>query len=542
MLVDSTRSAFTRRQVLTAGALGVAGVVGAVALPSLLSGCAPVSTGLPLGAELRPPPVRSSSAGRLEGTLTASRSTVDVGLGHGVDTFVYDGAIPGPTWEIRAGDVIGVRLQNDMPPLVGGAGHHGDADAPAASVDVTRPHEWTTTNLHTHGLHVSSTGRQDNPFITIRPRESRVYEIAVPDDHTGGLFWYHPHRHGGVAQQVGGGMAGALIVRGAIDEVPEVAAATEQVMVLQALHLGDDFELLDPIPNATRAEAFFPRTQVFWTINGQFRPKITMRQGEVQRWRILNAAEGKLASLRLAGHPLHHIAYDGYTLPQPRMTTDTFIVPGGRTEALVRAGRPGVYDLVLSPGSSQRPSLPGWPQAPSTTQRPGADGTVSAELVTRVVATVEVLADRDDMALPAQLPAFAPPLLPIAAERTVEYTVHRNDRGEFESFGIDHEAFSIDNQPYQMHLGTAEQWTVVNAADEGFVHVFHIHVNPFLVTHVNGERLVTPEWRDTYPLGPHLGDSFTFTMNLEDFAGMTVQHCHVLAHEDLGMMEAVEIV
>ena len=159
-----------------------------------------------------------------------------------------------------------------------------------------------------------------------------------------------------------------------------------------------------------------------------------------------------------------------------------------------------------------------------------------------MVATVEVLADRDDMALPAQLPAFAPPLLPIAAERTVEYTVHRNDRGEFESFGIDHEAFSIDNQPYQMHLGTAEQWTVVNAADEGFVHVFHIHVNPFLVTHVNGERLVTPEWRDTYPLGPHLGDSFTFTMNLEDFAGMTVQHCHVLAHEDLGMMEAVEIV
>ena len=69
-----------------------------------------------------------------------------------------------------------------------------------------------------------------------------------------------------------------------------------------------------------------------------------------------------------------------------------------------------------------------------------------------------------------------------------------------------------------------------------------IHVNPFLVTHVNGERHVTPEWRDTYPLGPHLGDSFTFTMNLEDFAGMTVQHCHVLAHEDLGMMEAVEIV
>jgi FtsP/CotA-like multicopper oxidase with cupredoxin domain len=538
----STGTAFTRRQVLTASAVGL---LGAGVVPALLSGCAPASPGVQLGVELRPPLVKASGGGRLEGTLTASRSTVDVGLGHRVDTFAYDGAIPGPTWEVRGGDVIGIRLQNDMPPLAdAGADHHGggESDAGAGVPDLTRPHEWTTTNLHTHGLHVSSTGRQDNPFITIHPHESRVYQIEVPVDHTGGLFWYHPHRHGGVAQQVGGGMAGALIVRGAIDEVPEVAAATEQVMVLQALHLGDDFELLDPIPNATRSEAFFPRTQSFWTINGQYRPKITMRQGEVQRWRMLNAAEGKLASLRLTGHELHHIAYDGYTLPQPRMVLDTFIVPGGRTEVLVKAGRPGVYELVLSPGSSQRPSVPGWQQAPSPSQRPGADGTVSPELVPRVVATVEVLADVDDMALPHQLPAFAPPLLPIAAERTVEYTVHRNDRGEFESFGIDHRPFSTTHPPYRMRLGTAEQWTVVNAADEGFVHVFHIHVNPFLVTHINGERLATPEWRDTYPLGPHLGDSFTFTMNLDDYAGMTVQHCHVLTHEDLGMMEAVEIV
>ena len=71
-------------------------------------------------------------------------------------------------------------------------------------------------------------------------------------------------------------MAGALIVRGEIDEVPEVVAAKEQVMVLQAIELGDDFQLLDPIPNPTKTEAFIPRTQILYTVNGVMNPKITM--------------------------------------------------------------------------------------------------------------------------------------------------------------------------------------------------------------------------------------------------------------------------
>ena len=89
-----------------------------------------------------------------------------------------------------------------------------------------------------------------------------------------------------------------------------------------------------------------------------------------------------------------------------------------------------------------------------------------------------------------------------------------------------------------MKLGTAEEWHVEDM-DDGFTHIFHIHINPFLVTESNGVALNPPRWRDTYQLGPN---NFTMQMNLDDFTGKYVDHCHYVDHEDMGMMEAVEVV
>src|SRR5690606_31656708 len=179
-------------------------------------------------------------------------------------------------------------------------------------------------------------------------------------------------------------------------------------------------------------------------------PVITMRPGEVQRWRILNSAEGKLASLRLTGHELHHIGYDGLAIPTPRMVRDTFLEPGARVEALVKAQYPGRYELVLTPATSQVPYLPGWDQAPRPDQPVGADGTVWQEVVPRVIAYVEVSGDPADMALPISLPAYDPPLRPIAKRREVRYTVHRREDHQFEAFGIDGRPFNPEDPPYRM--------------------------------------------------------------------------------------------
>ncbi|MEZ5294890.1 MAG: multicopper oxidase family protein [Ilumatobacteraceae bacterium] len=488
---------------------------------------------IPEPVEFRQPKMLSSSDGELSVDLRCATAAVAVdGVGT-IRSWAYNDAIPAETWELRPGDTLRAHLINDLPEL----------DDPPP-VDMTRPHNWTTTNLHTHGLHVSPTGNSDNVFLSVPPGGRQAYEIAIPDDHTGGLFWYHPHHHGAVCQQVRAGMAGALIVRGELDEVPEVAAATEQVMVLQAIELDDDLELMDPIPDPSKEEAFFPRQQILYTVNGAMKPTIRMYPGEVQRWRLLNAAEGKFMSLRLDGHDLLVLAWDGLTLAAPEANDVVMMSASNRVDVLVQAGEPGTYELMLTPGSSQMPNIPGMPgdryEAP-----PHGGPTDNAELVTRSILTLEVVGDGEEMALPATLPAYDPPILPIARRRTVRYTVERDDDLEFMSFGIDGDPFDPDRTPYRPELGTAEEWTIVNDLDDkldNHAHVFHIHVNPFKVTWINGRRLETPLWRDSFVLTGKNGDSFTFETNFDDFPGAFVEHCHVLSHEDLGMMEAIDVV
>ena len=536
-----TQARLSRRAVLATAFFARFGSVARAQTPESATPIAAAKSPL----ELPQPQVLKSVNGTLDLTTTAQPAVVDMGAGHPVSTYAFDGVVPGYTWELNPGDTLRVNLVNNLPPL-----------SHAEPVDLTRPHEWTTTNLHFHGFHVSPSGNADNIFLEVPPGASQQYDVPIPADHPGGLFWWHPHRHGAVAQQVRAGMAGAIIVRGAIDDVPEVRAAKEQVMVLQAIELGDDFQLLDPIPNPTKEQAFYPRTQILYTVNGVMNPKITMYPGEVQRWRMLNAAEGKFMSLRLEGHDFHILAWDGLTMAAPEQAELALLSSGNRVEALVKAGQPGTYELILTPGSSQKPNIPGMPlpvatPAPAGTPEMNTHETApgmlqpSKELAVRSILTVEVVGEGPEMALPATLPAWDPPTPPIARRRQVEYSVNRDPGDEFIEFGIDDQAFDPGREPYQAKLGTAEEWTVTNGVDHKLAdhaHVFHIHVNPFKITAINGRTLDTPLWRDTFVLTGKTGDSITFETHFADFTGKFVEHCHVLTHEDLGMMEAIEVI
>ncbi|MGH3275881.1 MAG: multicopper oxidase family protein [Streptosporangiaceae bacterium] len=531
----------SRRGVLSYG-LGVAGATYAgIVAKKRIEGAHPpaVTPARPRPARALPTPrVLSSQDGELRVVLTAQPGVVDMGARKLVRTYTYGNTVPGYTWEVRPGDTLRIRLRNRLPHL----------HEPVIRMD--RPHEWTTTNLHTHGLHVSPSGNADNVFLTVPPGADHQLEIPLPRDHPGGLFWYHPHRHGGVTQQIRAGMAGALIVRGAIDEVEEVRAAREHVMVLQSIELGDDYQLLDPIRDPAPDQSFFPRTNVLYTVNGVLTPTLRMYPGEVQRWRLLNAAEGTFMSLHLAGHHFNVLAWDGLTLPAPDPGAVLMLSAGNRADVLVRAGRPGRYDLVLTPGSSQHPDIPGMPSAGSPTSgrdmrpMPGFPA-VRGELEPRTILTVEVAGQGPAMGLPTALPAWNPPILPIAAHRKLSYTVQRTLSHRFLNFGVDGIPFNPDRTPYRPVLGTAQEWTLVNAFDPKLMehaHVFHIHTNPFKITKRNGVKLDPPLWRDTYVLTKSAGDSITFESNFVDFAGKFVDHCHVVSHEDLGMMESVEVI
>ena len=128
-------------------------------------------------------------------TLDAKVSEVEVG-GRQVSTLVYNGQFPGPTLRMRAGDDLQVGLVNDSD---GG------------------------TNLHTHGFHVSPVRLRRQRAAPPRPGGTWDVHIDTPDDLSPGLYWYHAHDHGDTEPQVTGGLAGAIVVEGALDEVPGIA-------------------------------------------------------------------------------------------------------------------------------------------------------------------------------------------------------------------------------------------------------------------------------------------------------------------------------
>jgi FtsP/CotA-like multicopper oxidase with cupredoxin domain len=453
-------------------------------------------------AELVEPEARRSVDGELATQLRVHYAYADIG-GYRLSLRTYEGSIPGPTLRVQPGDVLRVRLINDLPP--------NRAEMP---LNTDLPHHFNTTNVHVHGMHVSPSGNADNVFRSMEPGQSYDIAIEIPDDHPRGTYWYHPHHHGSADVQISSGMAGALIVDGDFAGVAEIADAVERVLVLNEVmfdYLGA-IETYDTIwPEAA------PR---FISINGQREPIIRLRPGEVQRWRIVQTAHESNLRLALNDHLLHPIAYDGISRSRIEGLESLVIAPGQRADVLVQAGAPGTYELQAIANDQGYPSPTG----------PLARVVVEGEPVT--------------MSLPASLPEST--LAPISDDeitgtRTITFTAIEPEvpaAATYQEFAflIDSRRFDPDRVDQSVPVGAVEEWTVVN--DHHDDHVFHIHTNPFQVVAVNGEPVSETLWRDTV-IVPREG-SLTFRSRFLDFAGKTVLHCHMMNHEELGMMQLIE--
>ena len=167
------------------------------------------------------------------------------------------------------------------------------------------------------------------------PGKSYDIEIALPADHTRGTYWYHPHHHGSADVQVASGMAGAIIVEGDFADVPEIARARERVMLLSQV-VFDAFSMIEDFGT------LFPETATrFLAINGQRRPTIDMRPGEVQRWRLVGSQYQDNMLLELDKHRLNVIAYDGIQLGTMQETEAAADRPGTARRCAGAGGRPG---------------------------------------------------------------------------------------------------------------------------------------------------------------------------------------------------------
>jgi FtsP/CotA-like multicopper oxidase with cupredoxin domain len=291
-----------------------------------------------MDAPFTEPEVRRSANGVLQTSLRAAYAYREVG---GVRLYVrsYEGGSPGPTLRMKPGETLKIRLTNDFPP-----------NRDLMPFDISNPHQFNNTNFHFHGSHASPSGIADNVMRSMVPGESYDIEIALPKDHTKGTYWYHPHHHGSADVQMSSGMVGAIIVEGDFAEVPEIANAQERLLVLAQV-------VYDARGMIENFETLFPETATrFLTVNGQRRPTITMRPGEVQRWRILNAAYQDDMLLELEKHELNAVAYDGIQLGAMETMKTHLIAPGQRADMLVRAGPPGTYELRALPYDQGHPS------------------------------------------------------------------------------------------------------------------------------------------------------------------------------------------
>lgn len=530
---------------------------------------------------LHNPPVEQAVNGRLQTTLTVQYTdpnTTSLG-GCPVTLRTYNGALVGPTLRAKPGDVLNIVLDNRLPrETPDQIADQIKQEATNAFIE-TRPHSFNTTNLHTHGLHVSPVGNSDNVLLAIPPQTQFPYEIKVPANHPPGTYWYHAHAHGSTAVQVGSGMAGALIIEDDAATLPPAlreATRGEKVLVFQTILYDaqgqvEDITSFFPDPPAPPDACAKGLPSCTWqtskrrtTINGQIVPIITMRPREVQRWRMIDAAFRESICVRLRkqgsdkeGIPLHEIALDGIYLGKiatwaPSQMID--LEPGYRSDVLVQApNTPGRYELIDAENSAGCPA-PTAPGSAASGTRAGLRGVAEPE---NLLAYVDIAGAPLPMALPTNTEMAA-----LAYRPGVH--LHRHADGVQEAvfklgsavdakdtriyFQINYHAFN-PSRVRPVGLGRTDMWSLTTVGDppgaQGFgaaPHVFHIHINPFQTTRQDPQGNNEVVWKDTLLVLPPPASPVQIYTQYLDYIGQFVMHCHILDHEDLGMMEIVEVV
>jgi FtsP/CotA-like multicopper oxidase with cupredoxin domain len=480
----------SRRQALILGGLGAAGVaVGAVGL-----GLGPTSVPAPVGGgRLVEPPVLPSAGGILSLRLEAARTRVQIG-GRTATALTYNGRLPGPTLYLTPGDRLRVRLVNSL------------ADP---------------TNLHVHGLSVSPAGNGDNVFVAVGPGESFDYDHRLPDDHPPGVFWYHPHRHHLVADQLFGGLCGAIVVQ---DRQP-IPVARERVLVVTDIGL-DASGAVRPVSPMERMAG---REGELVLVNGQAAPRMVARPGERERWRVVNACTSRFLRLRLDGQRLELLGRDSGRLAEPRQVDEVLLAPGNRADLLVTAVT-GTGDLRTLPVDRGRPAGPAGG---------GARNGREVRLATFVVGGAA--------AAPAPpLPAQPAPrdLRGVDVARRRQLTFAMGMGGGMAGGGMGGMGFTIDGRAFDparvdqvVAVGTVEEWTISNTSPMD--HPFHLHVWPMQIIERGGRAEDAAIWQDVVNVPAR--SSVTVRVAFDRFGGRTVYHCHILDHEDLGMMATIDV-
>jgi FtsP/CotA-like multicopper oxidase with cupredoxin domain len=416
---------------------------------------------------------RSQRAVRVE--LEARETQWEPTDGLSIPGYGFNGQVPGPTIQAEVGDTLVVRLANNLP---------------------------EPTTIHWHGLRVPAdmdgTEMVQHP---VQPGGTFEYRFVLPD---AGTFWYHPHTH--ETEQLEKGLYGALIVRGPGEPRPD----GERVLVL------DDLKL-DRKGNLARfggwKERHEGRLGDVRLINGRTQPELEMAAGQVERWRLVNAASSRYVRLSIGGRPFTILGSDGGLLEAPVAATEVLLTPGDRVDLAVGPFMQGdmievaslAYDrgMLKEPGARYATVCVG-PPAPSS----------------------------------ARIPATLRSIEPLTTgDQAPKRTVHLQGRPSLH--GID---WRIDGHAHHhadpVRVGDLQVWEVVNQTKMD--HPFHLHGFFFQVLQVNGAPPEFRSWEDTINV-PARG-RVRIAWRPDDRPGSWMYHCHILEHHAAGMMAHFEVV
>jgi FtsP/CotA-like multicopper oxidase with cupredoxin domain len=449
----------------------------------------PSKANLPASSAIEPlatPREYRSSNGELRVTVEAQESRVQLGQ-FAISGATYNGVYGGPVLRLKPGDVLHLTLVNHLP---------------------------QATNIHFHGMQVSPLGHGDDAMKLVAPGETWEYVIAIPKNHPPGLYWFHTHGHGFAERQLMGGLSGTLVVEGLQDEVPATKPLRERLLALKEFSPDRKGEL-NKVPK--------PYNFVVKTINGQLMPRIDIQPGETQLWRLSDQTSNTYFRLRLDRHTFTIIGRDGHPITEPTVTRELLLGPAERMDVLVTAGETGSYPLV----------------AEKTWTGPAGDhfqGQNMALLVSSPDSSRPPPTPLEPLTVVRGLPEVQPiPGDRIDARRTVVFS----EDPVTGLFFINHLTFDHERVDVRVPLGSIEEWTIRNSSDE--LHVFHIHQVAFQVVSMNGKPVPFSGLQDNVDVPIHGEVTIRIAFVDPTIVGRFMFHCHILEHEDKGMMAMIEV-
>jgi len=422
----------------------------------------------------------------VEVKLTAAETKLSILPGTTTDAYTYEGKLPGPTLEVREGDRVIVHFTNNLP---------------------------VETTVHWHGLHLPYES-DGSPFHPIPPGGKRDY-VFTPAAGSAGTYWYHPHPDHKTGYQIAKGLYGAIIVRAQDDPLP--ATLTEKLIVLSDNRFDEAGGIAIPEPHTMQGliDRENGRECAVILVNGRVTPTIDIRPGEVQRWRVVNASAARVFRLAIPGHTLIQVGTDGGLFEKPVEMKEIVIANSERVELLVRGtGKPG--------DSASLQALP-YDRYIFHTRPTDWDKT-------RDVLTLRYT--KQAAARPVVIPAS---LRRIPVLDTATATVRRTIT--LSQGLINGKAMDMSRVDVSAKLGATEIWEIENIV--GMDHPFHLHGFQFQLLDRNGVPEKDRRWKDSINLPKH--STARFIVRFDNHPGMWMFHCHILDHEDHGMMGILEV-